>query len=138
MSAVSLEHATSERATMQAVRPRSGATPLLFFFLLLSSSSSPPNAGARRSLEMRPLCSGERAPIGLLRLVGFRNGETTRGRYVSLRCGEDEPRRCWSAAQLLSVAPPPALPVLLSRSNQWVCLQREEGRDVPLSGQEIK
>lgn len=84
MSAVSLEHATPERATMQAVRPRSGATPLLFFFFL--SSSSPPNAGARRSLEMRPLCSGERAPIGLLPAVGFRNGETTRGRYVSLRC----------------------------------------------------
>lgn len=33
---------------------------------------------------------------------------------------EDEPRRCWSAAQLLSVAPPPALPVPLSLQSMGV------------------
>lgn len=56
-SAVSLEHATSERATMQAVRPRTGATPLLLFFCFPPKTTRRPPLPARRSLKTRPLRS---------------------------------------------------------------------------------
>lgn len=59
MSAVSLEHATPERATMQAVRPRSGATPLLFFssFLLLPSKRRGKTLAGDEAALLRGTCS---------------------------------------------------------------------------------
>lgn len=115
MPAVSLEHAASERATMQALRSGSGTTPWLFpkcwrilgqeeavyLFVFPSDNALHRLVCKFRKLYMR-FYQNKRA-LQRMKMFGRRSSGA-------------------AAALLPSGGPPPALPVL-SHSDQWVCLQ---------------
>lgn len=110
-SAGSLEHATWERATMLAVRSR----PVQQLLCRLPQTQ---DSRLRR---------GRWHSIGRFWL-SFRFHEEGRFEFHGLGGLKRSLRHRCSAAQLQSVAPPPALP-LLFLLNQWVCLQWKEGEE---------
>lgn len=138
-SSVSLEHATSERATMQSRAPAdwSDSFVILLLLLLLSSQNSPPPSASSKTLGQK-----EAAAIA---------PKPARDDWIS----SSSPSRCTVRYEWwpLGAAGEPRLrggdllvgallysrmwPLRLRRRStsicdRWVCLERQEGRDVSL------